>query len=85
MKNSFPSLSDLPTHPFLQLEIAALSGVTPVRYNCCVNTCVNYMWKYAELDHCPNLNAKNCAMTPKGNHIIFSPTSHSSRGWLQCQ
>lgn len=53
MRRSFPSLRDLPSHSSLQTEIAAISGLRPVDHQCCVNTCVKYVWNYASLDRCP--------------------------------
>lgn len=34
-----------------------LSGVTPVRYDCCINSCLLYVDKYANLQSCPYCKA----------------------------
>lgn len=36
-----------------QARVAALSGIEPQRYHCCVNSCVCYVGPHANLDKCP--------------------------------
>ncbi|KAJ7187699.1 hypothetical protein GGX14DRAFT_383402, partial [Mycena pura] len=53
MKRAFPQLQDLPSLHQLQSQIASLSGVKPVPYHCCKNSCCLYVGPYADLDSCP--------------------------------
>ncbi|KAJ7159302.1 hypothetical protein C8R43DRAFT_881989, partial [Mycena crocata] len=50
---AFPELADLPTRQRLQTQIAFLSGVVPVNYDCCPNSCCCYTGAYADLESCP--------------------------------
>lgn len=64
LRRAFPSLNDLLTHQRLQTRMAYLSGLQPVRYHCCVNSCVCFTGPYSSLTHCPfcnenRYNAKN--------------------------
>ncbi|KAK6992593.1 hypothetical protein R3P38DRAFT_3429840 [Favolaschia claudopus] len=56
-KRAFPQLKDLPSLAHLQSEITFLSGVTPVRYDCCSNSCCCFVGPYADLDTCPYCDA----------------------------
>lgn len=50
---SFPQLADLSSLYILQKRMVFLSGVKPVKYDCCINSCIAYTWKYATLPRCP--------------------------------
>lgn len=54
---AFPELANLPSRQRLRTQVAFLSGVTPVKYDCCPNSCCCYTDTYADLDICP---FKNC-------------------------
>jgi hypothetical protein len=56
LRNAFPALRDLPSLQKLQTRIAALSGVKPVAYHCCINSCCCYTRAYAALEECPYCN-----------------------------
>ncbi|KIJ64978.1 hypothetical protein HYDPIDRAFT_57818, partial [Hydnomerulius pinastri MD-312] len=45
-----------PSWNITQSRVAALSGVEPVLYNCCVNSCCCYIGPNAEYDNCPYCN-----------------------------
>ncbi|KAJ7218621.1 hypothetical protein GGX14DRAFT_310063, partial [Mycena pura] len=53
MKRAFPQLKDLPSLYQLQARIALLSGIKPVKYHCCKNSCCCFVGPYANLDSCP--------------------------------
>lgn len=53
LPRAFPELSGLPSRRLLQTQIAFLSGVKPVPYDCCVNSCCCYTDSYEPLDRCP--------------------------------
>ncbi|KAJ6453298.1 hypothetical protein C8R47DRAFT_926026, partial [Mycena vitilis] len=50
---AFPQLRDLPSLYQLQSEIAFLSGIKPVKYDCCKRSCCCFVGPYAELEECP--------------------------------
>ncbi|KAJ7168387.1 hypothetical protein C8R43DRAFT_817578, partial [Mycena crocata] len=50
---SFPQLAGLSSLYNLQKRMAFLSGVKPVKYDCCTNSCMCYTEKYATLQRCP--------------------------------
>ncbi|KAF7325517.1 hypothetical protein MKEN_00400800 [Mycena kentingensis (nom. inval.)] len=53
MRRAFPQLKDLPSLTKLQSEVAFISGVKPVKYDCCVKSCCCFVGPYAKLDACP--------------------------------
>ncbi|KAK6980584.1 hypothetical protein R3P38DRAFT_2579849, partial [Favolaschia claudopus] len=53
LSRAFPELADLPSRQRLQTQIAFLSGVVPVKYDCCVDSCCCFTGQYAELEECP--------------------------------
>ncbi|KAJ7302894.1 hypothetical protein DFH08DRAFT_988548, partial [Mycena albidolilacea] len=53
MKRAFPQLRDLPTLCNLQSEIAFLSGIKPVKYDCCKQSCCCFCGPYSALETCP--------------------------------
>ncbi|KAJ7675164.1 hypothetical protein B0H17DRAFT_151708 [Mycena rosella] len=54
LARAFPELADLPSRQQLRTQITFLSGVVPVKYDCCPNSCCCYAEpSYAELDCCP--------------------------------
>ncbi|KAL1686982.1 hypothetical protein GGG16DRAFT_63256, partial [Schizophyllum commune] len=57
LRRAFPSLKDLLSHNRLQTRMAFLSGLSPSRYDCCVNSCCCFTGPYAALDQCPFCNA----------------------------
>lgn len=59
LRLAFPSLGDLPSLYQLQSRIAYLSGVKPVYYDCCINSCCCFVGPYATLDKCPYCD-ENC-------------------------
>ncbi|KAJ7325782.1 hypothetical protein DFH08DRAFT_622594, partial [Mycena albidolilacea] len=54
MKRAFPQLSDLPSLYELQTQIAFLSGVKAVKYDCCKKSCCCFVGPYTDLDKCPH-------------------------------
>ena len=44
---------DLPSEHILRARAMALSGIEPIRYDCCVKSCVCYAGYYRHLDKCP--------------------------------
>ncbi|KAJ7318071.1 hypothetical protein DFH08DRAFT_613361, partial [Mycena albidolilacea] len=53
MRRTFPQLSDLPSLAKLQAEIGFISGVKPVKYDCCKQSCCCFVGPYADLNTCP--------------------------------
>ncbi|KAL1712195.1 hypothetical protein EV715DRAFT_214129, partial [Schizophyllum commune] len=53
LRRAFPSLKDLLTHNRLQTRMAFLSGLSPSRFDCCVNSCCCFTGPYATLEKCP--------------------------------
>ncbi|KAJ7195545.1 hypothetical protein GGX14DRAFT_297424, partial [Mycena pura] len=53
MRRAFPQLNDLPTLAQLQSRIAFISGMKPVKYDCCKDSCCCFLGPYADLDACP--------------------------------
>ncbi|KAJ7258554.1 hypothetical protein C8J57DRAFT_1073663, partial [Mycena rebaudengoi] len=54
LPRAFPELAGLPSRRLLQSQIAFLSGVKPVSYDCCVDSCCCFAEdSYVELDRCP--------------------------------
>ncbi|KAJ7100776.1 hypothetical protein B0H15DRAFT_765499, partial [Mycena belliarum] len=49
----FPQLADISSLYVLQKRMAFLSGVKPIRYDCCINSCMCYTGTYATLQRCP--------------------------------
>ncbi|KAJ7721633.1 hypothetical protein B0H16DRAFT_1274334, partial [Mycena metata] len=49
----FPQLADLSSLYVLHKRMAFLSGVKPVKYDCCIKSCMCYAGKYAALQRCP--------------------------------
>ena len=45
--------NEFPTSYFLRARAKALTGIEPIRYDCCVNSCVCYAGHYKPLDKCP--------------------------------
>ncbi|KAJ7198614.1 hypothetical protein GGX14DRAFT_374187, partial [Mycena pura] len=52
-KRAFPQLQDLPSLSRLQSEITFLSGVEPIKYHCCKQSCCCFVGPYIDLDACP--------------------------------
>ncbi|KAJ7242219.1 hypothetical protein C8J57DRAFT_1084441, partial [Mycena rebaudengoi] len=54
LPRAFPELADLPSRQQLRTQITFLSGIVPVKYGCCPNSCCCYAPDYyAALDRCP--------------------------------
>ncbi|KAK6995578.1 hypothetical protein R3P38DRAFT_2416634, partial [Favolaschia claudopus] len=53
LSRAFPELAGLPSRQRLQTQISFLSGVVPVKYDCCVDSCCCFTGPYADLDECP--------------------------------
>lgn len=53
LARAFPELTDLLSLQRLQTRIAFLSGIKPVSYHCCVNSCCCFTRNYALLNECP--------------------------------
>ena len=45
---------DFPSAYFLRARAKELTGIEPVRYDCCVNSCICYAGHYKPLDKCPD-------------------------------
>ncbi|KAJ6496381.1 hypothetical protein C8R45DRAFT_823187, partial [Mycena sanguinolenta] len=52
LARAFPELAGLPSRQQLRTQIAFLSGVVPVQYDCCVNSCCCFVDSYADNDFC---------------------------------
>ncbi|KDQ10980.1 hypothetical protein BOTBODRAFT_80503, partial [Botryobasidium botryosum FD-172 SS1] len=50
---AFPALSSLPSLAAIQTQMSRLSGVEPVYYDCCINSCLCFTGQYEKLAHCP--------------------------------
>ncbi|KAJ7728044.1 hypothetical protein B0H16DRAFT_1734811 [Mycena metata] len=50
---AFPQLGDLSSLSVLQRQMSFLSGVKPVKYDCCIGSCMCYTGNYAALQRCP--------------------------------
>ncbi|KAM5545162.1 hypothetical protein V8D89_001273, partial [Ganoderma adspersum] len=46
-------LDELPSFQRIRARVAFLAGISPEKYNCCVNSCITYTGPHAELDACP--------------------------------
>ena len=44
---------EFPTSYFLRARAKELTGIKPIRYDCCVNSCICYAGHYKPLDKCP--------------------------------
>lgn len=53
LRLAFPQLSDLLSLQKLQTRIAFLSGIKPVIYHCCKNSCCCFTGPFKSLDICP--------------------------------
>ncbi|KAJ7218477.1 hypothetical protein GGX14DRAFT_340639, partial [Mycena pura] len=53
LSSAFPQLADLSSLYVLQKRMAFLSGVKPVKYDCCIKSCMCYTGRYASLQRCP--------------------------------
>ena len=53
LPRAFPSLRNLPSLKLLRSRLKFLSGVMPVLYDCCINSCCCYTGPYVELTQCP--------------------------------
>jgi hypothetical protein len=53
LPRAFPSFKNLPSLKRLRNHIKFLSGVEPVSYECCINSCCCYTGPYTELTQCP--------------------------------
>ncbi|KZT72991.1 hypothetical protein DAEQUDRAFT_684524, partial [Daedalea quercina L-15889] len=49
---AFPG-SSVPSTDRMRTHIAFLSGIKPVKYDCCINSCCCFVGPHAELDTCP--------------------------------
>ena len=47
---------DFPSAYILRARAKALTGIEPIRYDCCVNSCVCYARHYKPLEKCPECN-----------------------------
>ncbi|KAJ7182019.1 hypothetical protein C8R46DRAFT_1313852 [Mycena filopes] len=56
LPRAFPELEGLPSRQKLRTQIAFLSGVKPIAYDCCVGSCCCFTDAYAALDRCPCCN-----------------------------
>ncbi|KZV98690.1 hypothetical protein EXIGLDRAFT_606755, partial [Exidia glandulosa HHB12029] len=45
------------THDANRARARALAGLKPVKYDCCINTCVLFVGPHAHLDKCPHCDA----------------------------
>ncbi|KAJ7718167.1 hypothetical protein B0H16DRAFT_1337632, partial [Mycena metata] len=53
LPRAFPELEALPSRQRLRTQITFLSGVKPIPYDCCVDSCCCFTDTYAALDACP--------------------------------
>ncbi|KAJ7208372.1 hypothetical protein GGX14DRAFT_295765, partial [Mycena pura] len=53
MKRAFPQLNSLPSLAQLQSQISFISGIKPIKYDCCVGSCCCFTGPNADLDACP--------------------------------
>lgn len=54
LSRAFPQLNDLPTAKLLQARISFLSGIKPINYDCCINSCCCFTGPYEDrLLACP--------------------------------
>ncbi|KAJ3833513.1 hypothetical protein F5878DRAFT_515342, partial [Lentinula raphanica] len=53
MRHAFPALSSLDSLHQMQTRIAFLSGIKPINYDCCINSCCCFTAAYWELHECP--------------------------------
>jgi hypothetical protein len=51
------SFSDLPSLIQLRTHMSKLSGIQPVKYDCCKNSCMCFAGPFANLDECLECNA----------------------------
>ncbi|KAJ7199792.1 hypothetical protein GGX14DRAFT_372776, partial [Mycena pura] len=57
MKRAFPELNDLPSLARLQSQIAFISGIKTVKYDCCISSCCCFVGPYADCETCPYCSA----------------------------
>ena len=48
--------NDLPSAYLLRARARELAGIEPVRYDCCINSCICYAGHYSPLEKCPRCN-----------------------------
>ncbi|KDQ09488.1 hypothetical protein BOTBODRAFT_81677, partial [Botryobasidium botryosum FD-172 SS1] len=53
LSHAFPALANLPSLAAIQVRMARLSGIQPVYYDCCINSCCCFNGPYKNLDRCP--------------------------------
>ncbi|KDQ10506.1 hypothetical protein BOTBODRAFT_115737, partial [Botryobasidium botryosum FD-172 SS1] len=53
LKYAFPALSTLPSLAAIQTQMTRLSGLVPMHYDCCINSCCCFTGPFAKLTQCP--------------------------------
>ncbi|KDQ11949.1 hypothetical protein BOTBODRAFT_113772, partial [Botryobasidium botryosum FD-172 SS1] len=66
LPHAFPKLSTLPSLYRMQSQIAQLSGLKPVLYDCCINSCCCFAGPFEKLESCPFPKCSEARFTPAG-------------------
>ncbi|KDQ10441.1 hypothetical protein BOTBODRAFT_84791, partial [Botryobasidium botryosum FD-172 SS1] len=53
LSHTFPALSNLPSLAAIQVQMARLSGLQPVYYDCCINSCCCFAGPFTDINRCP--------------------------------
>lgn len=56
IQETWPEISQFYSEHVLRSKAQALAGVEPLRFDCCVNSCVCFTGHYASLEKCPRCN-----------------------------
>lgn len=67
--NKFPKAFPNGPHDSLKMtkkRVQSLSGFQPIRYSCCINSCVCFVGPYKDLVECPNPNCKEARYKADG-------------------
>ncbi|KAJ7266112.1 hypothetical protein C8J57DRAFT_1469942 [Mycena rebaudengoi] len=78
MRHAFRSKLEISSHWVMIHRVAILSGVTPVWYHCCVNSCMAYTGEHSDLIACRYSDCQEPRFTAVGKpHTAYSATSPS--------
>ncbi|KAH9833141.1 uncharacterized protein C8Q71DRAFT_682898, partial [Rhodofomes roseus] len=83
---AFPG-SSMPSTDRLRSRVTFLSGVTPVKYDCCINSCCCFVGPHAGLDACPYCNKQRRSSNGKPQkqflYILLTPRLQAFAGNTQ--
>jgi len=84
MRNSFNHKLNLDTEWVILRRLAILSGVQPVYFHCCINSCIAYTEKYQHHDSCPFCNESRYGPQSKPRRLFsYIPIIPRLQGFYQ--